>query len=69
MTALQTRNRRVRQALRRIATERNDVLALAVLDQRPQREALPDPDRQIIVGWKSEYLSWAPGELVEAFGK
>lgn len=66
MTALADRNRKARQVLRRAALDANDLVAIAVLNPRPRRD--PDPET-VIVGYRSEYRDWAPGELAEAFGK
>jgi hypothetical protein len=68
-TALAERNRRVRAALRRIARERDDRLAIACLEQAPRREEPAIDERPLAATWPSEFRDWAPGELVEAFGK
>lgn len=67
-TALQRRNRRIRAALRRIAADRGDLLAQAVLEQTHQPEPL-DPDRPVITGWVNTYRDWTQAEMAEAWGK
>lgn len=49
MTALAARNKRRREALHRIATERGDIAAVAILEQRP-RTPLTETEMRMMWG-------------------